>query len=217
MKQFDTGDIEKRREAESEIGLFFGPSGSGILPTEPGGMDAPQIPSQRSGVQFDLRTQSTATEIENDKLFAEISKFLIKTDVVDTPRINEEAERIIRIHYVEQLCEDLVHIIEKIGQPKAAVYVDSFFSISRAMRDVCPFDPYIEIVMALNDAMAFKNRWAVYTANQYELVRGLLKKFANQPVNSELAMRAVMELEDIGFDTTPFETEPSDEPEEPQS
>ena len=86
------------------------------------------------------------------------------------------------------------------------MYADSILRTIRAMRDLVPFDPYIEVAMALYDAMAFQNRWLDYTVEQYE---GALHFLGNLAVRSQLRNNdienAIMGLENLGFDTTPFE------------
>jgi hypothetical protein len=74
------------------------------------------------------------------------------------------------------------------------------------MRDLVPFDPYTEVAMALYDAMAFQNRWLDYTAEQYEGAHHLLRNLAvrSQLRNNDIE-NAIMDLEELGFDTTPIE------------
>jgi hypothetical protein len=85
------------------------------------------------------------------------------------------------------------------------MYADSILRTIPAMRDLVPFDPYTEVAMALYDAMAFQNRWLDYTAEQYEGAHHLLRNFAvrSQLRNNDIE-NAIMDLEDLGFDTTPF-------------
>jgi hypothetical protein len=73
------------------------------------------------------------------------------------------------------------------------------------MRDVTPLDPFVEVLMALHDALAFENRWAEYSATQYEGARKIIRKLVlPKRLSDEKAEKAMMELERLGFDTTPF-------------
>jgi len=86
------------------------------------------------------------------------------------------------------------------------MYADSILRTIRAMRDLVPFDPYTEVAMALYDAMAFQDRWLDYTAEQYEGAHHLLRNLAvrSQLRNNDIE-NAIIALENLGFDTTPFE------------
>jgi hypothetical protein len=98
------------------------------------------------------------------------------------------------------------------------MYADSILRTIRAMRDLVPFDPYTEAAMALYDAMAFQNQWLNYTAEQYEGAHRLLRNLVgrSQLRNNDIE-NAIMDLEDLGFNTTPFgmntdlENNPDDE------
>jgi hypothetical protein len=119
---------------------------------------------------------------------------------------DRDADRILRVHFATPILADLRKIQRHCGTPAAAVYADSILRTIRAMRDLVPFDPYTELAMALYDAMAFQNRWLDYTAEQYEGAHHLLRNLADrsQLRNNDIE-NAIMDLEDLGFDTTPFE------------
>jgi hypothetical protein len=127
---------------------------------------------------------------------------------VDSPahRESPDAERILRVHFATPLLADLRKIQPHCGTPTAAVYADSVLRTIRAMRDLVPFDPYTEVAMALYDAMAFQNRWSDYTAEQYEGAHHLLRNLADRSqLRNNYIEKAIMDVEDLGFDTTPFE------------
>jgi hypothetical protein len=64
----------------------------------------------------------------------------------------------------------------------------------------------VEVTMALYDAMAFQNQWLNYTAEQYEGAHRVLRKLAGRAqLRNNNIENAIMDLEDLGFDTTPFE------------
>jgi hypothetical protein len=120
-------------------------------------------------------------------------------------REDRDADRILRVHFVIPILADLRQIQQSCGTPAAAMHADSILCTIRAMRDLVPFDPYTEVAMALYDAMAFQNQWLNYTAEQYEGAHRILRNLAgrSQLRNNDIE-NAVMDLEDLGFDTTPL-------------
>lgn len=120
------------------------------------------------------------------------------------PELDATAERIIRKHFVETLLEDLRQIQEHSGQPSAANYAKQLFTTLRQARNVAACDPFLPVLMALHDALAYNNAWADYSSSQFEGARRVIGKYANQPIYPAKAEKAIMELEDLGFDTTPI-------------
>jgi hypothetical protein len=123
---------------------------------------------------------------------------------LNQPRLDTKTQRILRAHLAEQILDDLSKLARHYGEPSAAVYANGFFSTARLLRDQSPFDPYLEILMSLYDAMAFENRWLDYNKSQYEGAKAVLMSFANQELNNKKIQKAVMKLEKLGFDTIPF-------------
>ena len=120
--------------------------------------------------------------------------------------IHEKAQRISRVHFLRSILDDLDQIREYIGNPLAAVYVKSLLNTILTMRDLLTFDPFLEIMMALHDALAYENKWYEYGSEQYEKVHKILKKIGKiKSISNEIVEKSIWELEDIGFDTTPFE------------
>jgi hypothetical protein len=121
-------------------------------------------------------------------------------------RKEQDADRILRVHFVNPILADLRQIQRHCGTPAAAMYADSILRTIRAMRDLVSYDPYVEVTMALYDAMAFQNQWLNYTAEQYEGAHRVLRKLAGRAqLRNNNIENAIMDLEDLGFDTTPFE------------
>ncbi|MBI4324086.1 MAG: hypothetical protein HY674_02360 [Chloroflexi bacterium] len=114
------------------------------------------------------------------------------------------AQRIIRKHFVETTLDDLRRMQDHSGQPSASNYVQHLFKTIRQARDIAGSDPFLAVLIALHDALAYENRWADYSASQYDGALHVLAKYANQDVFPEKIEKAIMELEDLGFDTTPF-------------
>ena len=150
--------------------------------------------------------QSSTTSSTRPEPSPAVSKELSIPVVSPVLKADRDADRILRVHFVNPLLADLRKIQQHCGTPAAAMYADSILRTIRAMRDLVPFDPYIEVAMALYDAMAFQNRWLDYTVEQYEGAHHLLKNLAvrSQLRNNDIE-NAIMGLENLGFDTTPFE------------
>lgn len=121
------------------------------------------------------------------------------------PQLDVNATRILRAHFVESILDDLVQIQRHCGSTGATVYADSLLHNMRTMADLSPRDPFLDIVMALHDAMAFENTWAECTPTQYEGAHHLLKRLVNDKNTTEEKIeKGIIELEELGFDTTPF-------------
>jgi bifunctional DNA-binding transcriptional regulator/antitoxin component of YhaV-PrlF toxin-antitoxin module len=120
-------------------------------------------------------------------------------------RVDEEAQRILHVYLAEQILSELQRVEKNSGEPIAAVYVDSLFSTMRTMRDLFPTDSFVEVLMALYDAMAANNNWLHYQASQFREVTSILKRLLRRSkITANAVEQAILALEDIGFDTTPF-------------
>lgn len=120
------------------------------------------------------------------------------------------AQQILRTHYANQLLAELAQLEQHCAEPIAARYAGSLLSTMRTVRDVAPFDPFVDVVVALHHALAFENRWADYSARQYQEACEVLKKLGQRKsVSDDKAAKAIIELEEIGFDTTPFTLDPA--------
>jgi len=127
-------------------------------------------------------------------------------------RLDYEAESIMRIHFASEMLSDLKQVQQHCHTPRAAMYVDSLFSTVRLMRDVSPYDPYMALVMALYDALAYRNSWADYKRDQYKEAYRILKQMADvKHLNKDRIDKAIMRLEAAGFDTTPFAIDVGDD------
>lgn len=120
------------------------------------------------------------------------------------------AQQILRTHYANQLLAELAQLEQHCAEPIAARYACSLLSTMRTVRDVAPFDPFVDVVVALHHALAFENRWADYSARQYQEAYEVLRKLGQRKsVSDDKAAKAIIELEEIGFDTTPFTLDPA--------
>jgi hypothetical protein len=110
-----------------------------------------------------------------------------------------------RASQIQTLLRDLEKIQIHHGEPTIAVYIDSLLSTIRDMRDRSPHDPYTEVAIALHDAMAIRNAWVNYSAEQYKGAYEILKALAHQTeISNESAEDTILRLESLGFDTLPL-------------
>lgn len=122
-----------------------------------------------------------------------------------TPKIDPQAQFVIRKHYAKALVANLGKAQQFSGEPQAANYVGPLLNSILIMRDTIPFDPYVEVVMAFYDAVAYEDRWVSCRAEQYEGVKNLLSRLASKPsLNRVDVDRGLDELEALGLDVLPF-------------
>jgi hypothetical protein len=106
-----------------------------------------------------------------------------------------------RAVHIQTLLLDLKKIQTHHGEPTIAVYIDSLLSTIREMRDRAPHDPYTEVAIALHDAIAVRNAWVSYSAEQYKGAYKILKALAHQTeISNESAEEAILCLDRLGFD-----------------
>lgn len=120
--------------------------------------------------------------------------------------LDDYAKRILKIHFVSRVLSDLLKIQQVCEMPeKARSHVENMLSTMRTMREMLPFDPFLDVVMALHNAMAFRDSWVNYKLNQYTIAYDILKTLAksSNPSFSQIG-QAVVKLEERGFDTIPF-------------
>jgi len=120
-------------------------------------------------------------------------------------RVDEEAQRILHLYLAEQILSELQRVEQNCSEPVAALYADSLFSTMRTMRDLFPTDSFVEVLMALYDAMAANNNWCNLQAHQFREAASILKKILRRKnITANAVEWAIIALEDIGLDTTPF-------------
>jgi hypothetical protein len=113
--------------------------------------------------------------------------------------------RILRAHFLTDVISAIDNLSKHAGNQTAADYANSLFKAMRVFRDTLSQDPFTAIMTALHDALAYKNRWADYSAAQYQQAKDTLVRYGNQDLSPDKALKAVSAIEAIGFDTTPFE------------
>jgi hypothetical protein len=105
----------------------------------------------------------------------------------------------------QTLLSDLEKLQAHQGEPTVAVYVGSLLRTIRGIRDRAPHDSYTEVVMALHDAMAVRNQWINYSAEQYKGAYEILRSLADQAeISNESAENAILSLDNLGFETLPL-------------
>ncbi len=111
---------------------------------------------------------------------------------------------------IQTLLLDLEKIQTHHGEPTIAVYIDSLLTTIRDMRDRTPYSPYTEVVIALHDAIAVRNAWVNYSAEQYRGAHDILKSLSHQTeISNESAEEAILSLDSLGFDTLPLRMLPN--------
>jgi hypothetical protein len=110
-----------------------------------------------------------------------------------------------RAEQAQKMLLDLEKIQAHPDKPTAAVYVDSLLRTIREIRDRYPHDPYTEVIMALHDAMAVRNQWVTYKAEQYRGALEILSSLSSQEeISNEKAEDAILSLDALGFETLPL-------------
>lgn len=111
----------------------------------------------------------------------------------------------IRARFVNPILEALQKVQPYEGSSSMAVYIDQILHTIRQMEDHLPDDPLLEVLFALYDALAFNGRWGHYKADQYAKAIEVVRRVSQQqPLQTNAVEEAIMELENIGFDTTPY-------------
>ena len=113
--------------------------------------------------------------------------------------------RITRAIFVKSILHALDAIQSFAQTPDAALYVHQILHQIREFETTCPDDPFLEILSGLYMALAYDNLWADYEAGQFAAVLKILKNFADRSVLKPADIeKAIMKLEEAGFDTTPI-------------
>ena len=147
----------------------------------------------------DWEFESTQQQIPQGQLFSRVE--MESRAAPDDPL----TRRIFRVHFLQEALDALDSLSKHAKTQRAADYANVLFKAMRVIRDTLRHDPFSPVIIALHDALAYKNRWAEYTTAQYQQARDVLVKYGNQDLPANKALKAISSLETIGFDTTPFE------------
>jgi hypothetical protein len=156
-------------------------------------------------VPAEPQEQEAVAEIVGGEVSAQARPTSVKRSTTRSGPAAAQATAILRSHFANGVVENLRKLQKHAGTARAAMYAASVFQMVRQMRDLAPLDPYLEAVMALHDALAFENSWMKYSVPQYEAAAKVLERLAaEKAVTAEKVEKAIVRLEQIGFDTTPF-------------
>ena len=110
-----------------------------------------------------------------------------------------------RSSLVKLILKRLRDVQHYVGTPNAALYINEILHNVRDLEDKSPHDPLLEVLSALYMVLAYENQWADYTADHYESIYHLLRRLARRPFSKPTDIeKAIIALEDLGFDTTPI-------------
>ena len=169
----------------------------------------------------DLASVRRQKKIEAESILSEygetgeISGLALATSWSDSPVETIHARRevhaspdfleVMRAYLAKPILDALDEVQDWAGSPSAAVHVNAILHGIRKMEDHSPDDPFLRILFALYDALAFDNNWTDCTAKQYGEAKAVLERFSKLAVlKAKDVERAITALKRIGFDTMPF-------------
>ncbi len=114
-------------------------------------------------------------------------------------------QEIVRAHFFGPILEALSEIQPNVNSPSASVYVNTILHAIRDMEDKSPDDPFLDILYGFYDALAYENNWAKYNVQQYANAKNILENLFDRPtITPDVIEKAILALEEIGFQTMPF-------------
>ncbi len=132
-------------------------------------------------------------------------RFLRLLPVKESPKQKKNVQLILRKHYVKKILADLQEIQSYCDDPGAAIFASNILQNIQRMRDENPDDPYLEILMALYDAMAYQNSWSEYNSEQYKEAHKVLKQcLEHENISEDRLEKSIIKLTKVGFRTLPF-------------
>ena len=120
---------------------------------------------------------------------------------------------VMRSHFVNDIVYDLGQL-ERVDSdsPSRTACVDSVLQSISRMRKFALDDVFSDLLLAFYDALTVDNKWTEYTNDQYGAARDLMIELSGRKnLREEAVDRALIKLEDIGFDTTPYSMEFSED------
>lgn len=118
---------------------------------------------------------------------------------------NQTYLMVMREHFVIPILNALQSIEPYATTSDAAPYVNEVLHNIQELGKKSPLDPFLEILSGLYIALVFDNQWANYEPIQYRNLLQILKKFANRTsLKTPDIEKAIMAMEEEGFDTTPI-------------
>ena len=110
-----------------------------------------------------------------------------------------------RKHFIKAILDALQSVEPYAKTSDAAPYIREILHNIKEMGKNSPLDLFLEILSGIYIALVFDNKWADYEPIQYSNLSETLKKFASRSsLNTNDIEKAIIEIEEIGFDTTPI-------------
>lgn len=120
--------------------------------------------------------------------------------------LSDEAKIILRQAHGNQILINILKLSENAQTPGMITYVNETLFLIRHYINSSPYDEFTEILKAFHDAISYKAKWADYNKNQYLLANKVLSELLNKHnMNLNLVYKYINKIEEIGFDTLPFE------------
>lgn len=176
-----------------------------ITSIEPNSESVRSSSSATSGSEQTLATITDISEWKETKSAASVQQPSEQFTPALRTQLDTDGMRVLRSHYAEKLLEDLIQLREHYGEHESAIYAGSLMKTVLHFRDKSPLDPYLEILMAFYDSLAFQNQWVKYNASQYKMAFDILRNYADQSLDNAKIRKALAKLTGAGFDTLPFE------------
>ena len=106
---------------------------------------------------------------------------------------------------------------EYAGTSRVIPYTSALLNSIRRMIDVLEPDPFLQVFLALHNALAYDNEWLLrYTSDQYEGAHEIIKTVVNGPgLTQDKAIKAIMNLQTLGFIALPFEIDLDEDTDNP--
>lgn len=146
-----------------------------------------------------------STEDETSKLFFESERDYTRLGTSQVQQPSQEFIMIMRSHFVNPILKSLQLMQPFAGTSAGAAYIADILNNIHRMAQRSPSDGFIEILLALYDSLAFQGQWVTYNSDQFNNAYAILKKYAERTLlKANDVEKAIMEIEDIGFDTTPI-------------
>jgi len=115
-------------------------------------------------------------------------------------------QKIVRSHFMKDILDALEELQENAFTSHMISSVDRILTTIRDLEDYSDQDSILEVLFAFYDALVADNSWANYSSEQYKGVKELLQRLANKAtIRVDDIEDAIMKLENLGFDTTPYE------------
>lgn len=111
-------------------------------------------------------------------------------------------------YLIEPILDTLEKIKSNAGSSSIFKYVEVVLQQISEFDEHLPYDPLTEVLMALYDAMAFKDKYLEYSSMQYKKAYEIIDELSkNLKPSRDIVEKAIGNLDDIGFDILPYSCE----------